>query len=86
MMPENERYRGRWNGNFDSKKSYDENELVIQVAGMINAQNAREVFEEINALNIFPVPDGDTGTNMSMTIGAAAKALEEVTSQCVSFL
>ena len=32
------------------KKSYDENELVIQVAGMINAQNAREVFEEINAL------------------------------------
>ena len=57
MMPENERYRGRWNGNFDSKKSYDENELVIQVAGMINAQNAREVFEEINALRS-QCPDG----------------------------
>ncbi len=40
--------------------------------------------EEINALNIFPVPDGDTGTNMSMTIGAAAKALEEVTSQSIA--
>ena len=31
----------------------------------------------INDLNIFPVPDGDTGTNMSMTIMAAAKALED---------
>ena len=39
------------------KKSYDENELVIQVAGMINAQNAREVFEEINALRS-QCPDG----------------------------
>ncbi|HPU00931.1 MAG TPA: DAK2 domain-containing protein [Bacillota bacterium] len=30
--------------------------------------------EEINALNVFPVPDGDTGTNMSMTLAAAAEA------------
>ena len=30
----------------------------------------------IDDLNIFPVPDGDTGTNMSMTISAAAKMLE----------
>ena len=29
--------------------------------------------EWINELNVFPVPDGDTGTNMSMTIMAAAK-------------
>lgn len=28
---------------------------------------------EVDALNVFPVPDGDTGTNMSMTIGAAAR-------------
>ncbi len=28
---------------------------------------------EIDALNVFPVPDGDTGTNMSMTLGAAAR-------------
>ncbi len=33
--------------------------------------------DEINALNIFPVPDGDTGTNMSMTIEAASKALSQ---------
>ena len=31
--------------------------------------------QEINDLNVFPVPDGDTGTNMSLTIGAAEKAL-----------
>lgn len=32
--------------------------------------------QEVDALNVFPVPDGDTGTNMSMTISAAAKELE----------
>ena len=32
---------------------------------------------QVDELNIFPVPDGDTGTNMSMTMGAAAKALED---------
>ena len=40
--------------------------------------------EEINALNIFPVPDGDTGTNMSMTIVGAVEALENMDSQNVS--
>ncbi len=32
----------------------------------------------INELNVFPVPDGDTGTNMSMTVMTAAMALEEL--------
>ena len=32
--------------------------------------------QKINELNVFPVPDGDTGTNMSMTIGAARAELE----------
>ena len=31
--------------------------------------------QSINDLNVFPVPDGDTGTNMSLTIGAAVTAL-----------
>src|SRR5437764_4863240 len=31
--------------------------------------------ERINALNVFPVPDGDTGTNMSLTLQAAADSL-----------
>ena len=34
---------------------------------------------EINDLNVFPVPDGDTGTNMSLTIGAGEKALSAMT-------
>ena len=31
--------------------------------------------EQINELNVFPVPDGDTGTNMSMTMTAASAAM-----------
>jgi len=43
---------------------------------IINAAQALEDNkEEINELNVFPVPDGDTGSNMSMTIGHAAEAL-----------
>lgn len=34
--------------------------------------------QEVDELNIFPVPDGDTGTNMSMTINAAARELERL--------
>ena len=41
--------------------------------------NANAVLENniqlINELNVFPVPDGDTGTNMSLTMGAAAEAI-----------
>ncbi|MFT4265467.1 MAG: Dak phosphatase, partial [Nocardioides sp.] len=33
--------------------------------------------EEIDALNVFPVPDGDTGTNMLLTMAAARDALAE---------
>ena len=33
--------------------------------------------QQLNDLNVFPVPDGDTGTNMSMTMAAAAQALRE---------
>ena len=31
--------------------------------------------QKINELNVFPVPDGDTGTNMGMTLGSAAADL-----------
>ena len=33
--------------------------------------------QQLNDLNVFPVPDGDTGTNMSMTMAAAAQAMRE---------
>ena len=41
-----------------------------------NQLNARK--DVINELNVFPVPDGDTGTNMTMTILSAAKELSAV--------
>ena len=41
--------------------------MVVHAAASINAQK-----QSINELNVFPVPDGDTGTNMSLTIGTAA--------------
>lgn len=42
------------------------------ISGANNINNNRQAVDE---LNIFPVPDGDTGTNMSMTITNAAKAV-----------
>jgi len=35
--------------------------------------------EEIDALNVYPVPDGDTGTNMFLTVSAARDAMREAT-------
>lgn len=34
--------------------------------------------ERVNALNVFPVPDGDTGTNMALTISAAVKEIDDL--------
>ncbi len=48
------------------------------------ANNIIKHKEEINSLNIFPVPDGDTGTNMSMTMNAAKQALSETDAQSIS--
>ena len=45
-------------------------QMVLHGAAAITAQR-----QAINDLNVFPVPDGDTGTNMSMTIATAAEAL-----------
>ena len=43
---------------------------------LAGAQNIEARKEYINELNVFPVPDGDTGTNMSMTIMSAAKEVK----------
>ena len=47
-------------------------QMVLHGAAAITAQK-----QAINDLNVFPVPDGDTGTNMSMTIGAAVTELRK---------
>ena len=46
---------------------------------IVNAAAAIEINKQaLNELNVFPVPDGDTGTNMSMTINAAAADLRKL--------
>ncbi|WP_102400632.1 DAK2 domain-containing protein [Haloimpatiens massiliensis] len=46
---------------------------------IINASNKLEEQKEfVNSLNVFPVPDGDTGTNMSMTLKTAVSEIEEL--------
>ena len=45
-------------------------QAIIHAAASINLQK-----QQINELNVFPVPDGDTGTNMSLTIATAAAEL-----------
>src|SRR5947209_3784561 len=46
---------------------------LLQASGWLLA-NA----ERVNALNVFPVPDGDTGTNMSLTLQAATDGLRRL--------
>jgi len=51
----------------------------------INASNRLEEEKEyVNSLNVFPVPDGDTGTNMSMTFKAAVQEIESMSTQSIS--
>lgn len=50
---------------------------ILKNAIISGAHNISVQKNHINDLNIFPVPDGDTGTNMSMTVMAAARALAE---------
>ena len=49
------------------------------ISGANNISNQRSRVDE---LNVFPVPDGDTGTNMSMTVMAAARELENLPDSC----
>ena len=54
--------------------NYTSNDIVNAIAAAAKALAARK--EEINRLNVFPVPDGDTGTNMSMTMQSAVKEIQ----------
>ena len=47
--------------------------MMIEGAAAVDARK-----EEINDLNVFPVPDGDTGINMSLTLNAAARELSKM--------
>lgn len=49
------------------------NGLVLKQMIISGANNLYNSYPEIDALNVFPVPDGDTGTNMNLTISSGAK-------------
>ena len=52
---------------------------------VVNASNRlSEESDFVNSLNVFPVPDGDTGTNMSMTFKAAVKEIENLNSNSIA--
>jgi len=53
-------------------------QMVLHGAACITAQK-----QAINDLNVFPVPDGDTGTNMSMTIGTAVTELRKTAPETI---
>ena len=52
--------------------------MIVHASAAINSQK-----QQINELNVFPVPDGDTGTNMGMTISTAATELRKKPSSSV---
>lgn len=54
-------------------------EMVLTGAALLEQNKA-----SIDALNVFPVPDGDTGTNMSMTMQNAAAMLKKTDADSVS--
>ncbi|MGX6962712.1 DAK2 domain-containing protein [Vagococcus xieshaowenii] len=55
---------------------------MVQAGSMRLDQNA----EYVNSLNVFPVPDGDTGTNMNLSMTSGAKAVSNSTSEHVGEL
>lgn len=52
------------------------NGLTLKNMLLAAARTLDQQKDIVNALNVFPVPDGDTGTNMSLTMNAAVKELE----------
>lgn len=51
---------------------------------MVASQVLADAKEQVNALNVFPVPDGDTGTNMALTLKSAIRELENLDTDDIS--
>ena len=66
---------------FKEIKAKDFKDMVL--AGR---QRLEEQSEYVNSLNVFPVPDGDTGTNMNLTFTSGAKSVRESTADHVGQL
>ena len=52
------------------------NGLTLKEMIISGANNLFNCYPEVDALNVFPVPDGDTGTNMNLTISSGAKEVQ----------
>ena len=52
--------------------------VLLRKAFLAGAARLESQKDRINELNVFPVPDGDTGTNMTLTIMSAVRAVNEV--------
>lgn len=59
-------------------QSFNFNPQSLQHAFLAGAKNIEEKKDYINELNVFPVPDGDTGTNMTLTITSAAREVAAI--------
>ncbi len=57
---------------------------MLKKAFLSGANNLENNKKMVDDLNVFPVPDGDTGTNMSMTVMAAARQIEALDTNSVS--
>ncbi len=73
--------------NGKTKKSPSRRERVMSIDGALmrqmlsgGAEELRSNIEEVNRLNVFPVPDGDTGDNMSSTVESGLRAVESLDS------
>ena len=62
------------------------NAEVLSKMFLAGAKNLDAKKDWINELNVFPVPDGDTGTNMSMTIMSAAKEVSSLSNPSMAEL
>ena len=58
------------------------NGKILKSAIISGANNIANKRASVDELNVFPVPDGDTGTNMSMTVGACIGELEALGDDC----
>ena len=55
---------------------------ILRDSMISGANKIARLRREVDELNVFPVPDGDTGTNMSMTVAAAKRELEKLPDNC----
>lgn len=71
-------------GNFFTDSMHFISGLFFKKMATGGAGELRSNAEEINQLNVFPVPDGDTGDNMSMTIDSGVAAIEHIDSDDIA--